>query len=169
MFRRTLAALSLLSAVAVFSATACSADDSRAEEPTKSSKPSQEKETEAAPSDDASQPSVAQPPELDATETVAAEQGETHGNRSFEFGKGKKGDALIVAVRCQGKGTINVTVRPLAFSFPLECLDSEVSTIQNQVDIAGADDKGTVSVEAPTTVRWSMTIGHGEGAAAETL
>ncbi|MFI5549484.1 hypothetical protein [Streptomyces sp. NPDC051738] len=112
---------------------------------------------------------MAQPPELDATETVAAEQGETHGNRSFEFGKGKKGDALIVAVRCQGKGTINVTVRPLAFSFPLECLDSEVSTIQNQVDIAGADDKGTVSVEAPTTVRWSMTIGHGEGAAAETL
>ncbi|WP_369170515.1 hypothetical protein AB5J49_23075 [Streptomyces sp. R28] len=110
---------------------------------------------------------MAQPPELDATETIAVEQSETRGNRSLEFGKGKKGDALIVAVRCQGEGTINVTVRPTDLFFPLECLDSEVSTIHHQVDIAGADDKGTVSVEAPTTVRWSMTIGHGKRAVEE--
>ncbi len=52
-------------------------------------------------------------PELDGTETVAVEQGETHGDRSLEFGKGKKGDALIVAVRCQGEGAINVAVRAM--------------------------------------------------------
>ncbi|SDP76513.1 hypothetical protein SAMN04487981_13851 [Streptomyces sp. cf386] len=108
---------------------------------------------------------MAHPPELDGTETVAGEQGETHGNRSLEFGKGEKGHALIVAVRCQGKGTINVTLRPTDVFFQLECLDSEVRTIHNQVDIAGAEDKGTVSVEAPTTVRWSMTIGRGKAAA----
>lgn len=111
---------------------------------------------------------MAHPPELDETQTVAVEQGETQGNRSLEFGKGEKGDALIIAVRCQGKGTLNVTVRPTAVSFPLECLDGEVSSIHNQVDIAGVEAKGTVSVEAPTTVRWSMTIGRGKAAAEET-
>lgn len=168
MSRRTLAALSLLAVAAVLPAAACSADTSNAEEPAKSSTPSGPVETETGPSGDSTEPSVAQPPELDPTETVALEQGETHGSRSLEFGKGKKGDALIVAVRCQGDGTINVTVRPTAVSFPLECLDSEVSTIHNQVDIAGAEDEGTVSVEAPTTVRWSMTIGRGKAAAEET-
>ncbi|AZQ40518.1 hypothetical protein EJ357_22175 [Streptomyces cyaneochromogenes] len=71
-------------------------------------------------------------------------------------------------MRCQGEGTLNVTVRPTDVSFPLECRDSEVRTIHNQVDVAGAEDKGTVSVEAPTTVRWSLTIGRGEAAAEET-
>ncbi|MFE7839118.1 hypothetical protein ACFU53_24625 [Streptomyces sp. NPDC057474] len=105
---------------------------------------------------------------MDKTETVAARQGKTQGNRSIEFGEGKKGDALIVAVRCQGKGTIEVTVRPVSVSFPLECLGDEVSTTYNQVAVAGVEDKGTVSVEAPSTVRWSMTIGRGEAAAEET-
>ncbi|MEW2402482.1 hypothetical protein [Streptomyces sp. NPDC046862] len=110
---------------------------------------------------------MAQPPELDDTETIAAEQAGTHGNRSIEFGKGKKGDALIVAVRCQGKGTINVTVKPADVSFPLDCLDKEVSTTYNQVGVSGVESRGTVSVEAPTTVRWSMTVGRGEPAAEE--
>ncbi|KUN90971.1 hypothetical protein AQJ67_43150 [Streptomyces caeruleatus] len=73
----------------------------------------------------------------------------------------------MVAVRCQGKGTIKVTVRPTAVSFPLECHDSEVTTVHNQVDIAGAEDEGTVSVEAPTTLRWSITIGRGKATAEE--
>ncbi|MFF7161662.1 hypothetical protein ACFZBP_09775 [Streptomyces sp. NPDC008086] len=70
-------------------------------------------------------------------------------------------------MRCQGDGTVNVTVRPAAVSFPLECLDSEVTTIHNQMDVAGAEDEGTVSVEAPTTVRWSMTVGRGKATAEE--
>jgi hypothetical protein len=52
---------------------------------------------------------VKSPPELDDTETVAGRQGETRGGGAFEFSEGKKGDALIVAVRCQGKGDFTAT------------------------------------------------------------
>jgi hypothetical protein len=164
--RRALAGLSF--AAALISLTACSAEDSAAkpEQPTQSSRPSPDAAIET-PSVDSAQPSVDQPPELDGTETVAAEQGVTHGSRSIEFEKGKKGDALIIAVRCQGKGTIDVTVRPAEVSFPLHCLDDEVSTAYNQVGVSGVENEGTVSVEAPSTVRWSMTIGRGEPAAEE--
>lgn len=169
MSRRALAVLSLLSAAVLLPVTACTADNSEAQQPVRSSEPSSETVTEAPVTESASpQPSVEQPPELDKNETVAARQSKTQGNRSIEFDEGEKGDALIVAVRCQGKGTIEVTVRPVSVSFQLECLGDEVSTTYNQVAVAGVEDKGTVSVEAPSTVRWSMTIGRGEAAAEET-
>ncbi|MFC8194417.1 hypothetical protein ACFUTV_03395 [Streptomyces sp. NPDC057298] len=103
---------------------------------------------------------VKSPPELDDTETLAGRQGETRGGGTFEFLEGRKGDALIVAVRCQGKGEIKVSVRPVKVGFPLECADGEASTIYNEVRVAGAEKKGTVSVHGPSSVRWSMTIGR---------
>ncbi|NGO45372.1 hypothetical protein [Streptomyces ureilyticus] len=42
-----------------------------------------------------------------------------------------------------------------------------MSTTYNQVGVAGVEGKGTVSVRASSTVRWSMTIGRGEAAAEE--
>ncbi|WP_326759576.1 hypothetical protein [Streptomyces phaeochromogenes] len=105
------------------------------------------------------------PPELDDSETVVARQGETRGGGSFEFGEGEKGDALIIAVRCQGRGKIEVSVKPVNVGFPLECADGRASTTTgtayNQVDVAGVEKQGTVSVLAPSSVRWSMTIGRG--------
>lgn len=169
--RRTLAAVSFMSAAVLLAVSACSTDDSRASQPVseksrpiQSTGPSPDPETDT-PSADSTHPSVEQPPELDKTETLVARQSGTHGNRQIEFGGGKKGDALIVAVRCRGKGKINVTVNPAEVTFSLECLDGEVSTTYNQVGVTGVDGKGTVSVEAPSTVRWSLTIGRGEAAA----
>ncbi|MEV6841731.1 hypothetical protein AB0N17_46390 [Streptomyces sp. NPDC051133] len=107
------------------------------------------------------------PPELDPDETLAGRQKVTSGNATLAFGKGRKGDALIVAVRCQGPGTIKVAVRSVHVSFPLECVAGKVSTTYNQVAVGGADHSGVVSVEAPTTVRWSMTIGRGARAEEE--
>lgn len=108
---------------------------------------------------------VKDPPELDDSETVVARQGETRGGGSFEFGEGEKGDALIIAVRCQGRGKIEVSVKPVNVGFPLECADGRASTTTgtayNQVDVAGVEKQGTVSVLAPSSVRWSMTIGRG--------
>ncbi|MCZ4511461.1 hypothetical protein O3Q52_25385 [Streptomyces sp. ActVer] len=114
--------------------------------------------------------SVKSPPELDDSETVVARQGETRGAGTFGFGEGEKGDALIIAVRCQGEGEIEVSVKPVNVGFPLECVDGEASTATstststtyNQIGVAGAEKKGTVSVLAPSSVRWSMTIGRGE-------
>jgi len=110
---------------------------------------------------------VETPPELDSDEALAGRQKETTGNASFVFGKGKKGDALIVAVRCQGAGKIKVAVQPVHVSFPLECLAHEVTTTYNQVDVTGVDRNGVVSVEAPSGVHWSLTVGRGAPAQAE--
>ncbi len=113
---------------------------------------------------------VKSPPELDDSETVAGRQGETRGSGTFEFGEGEKGDALIIAVRCRGKGEIKVSVKPVNVGFPLECVDGEASTTTsttyNRIGVAGVEKKGTVSVLAPSSVWWSMTIGRGEPAQA---
>ncbi len=122
-------------------------------------------EAEAEAEADSDSDPVKDPPELDDSETVVASQGETRGGGTFEFGEGEKGDALIIAVRCQGRGKIEVSVKPVNVGFPLECVDGRASTTTgtayNQVDVAGVEKKGTVSVLAPSSVRWSMTIGRG--------
>ncbi|MBJ6640045.1 hypothetical protein H4K36_23225 [Streptomyces sp. DHE7-1] len=101
------------------------------------------------------------PPELDADETLAGRLGTTTGNASIAYGKGRKGDALILAVRCQGPGRMKIAVRPVHVTFPLECRADRPSTVYNQVNVTGTQTAGVASVEAPSPVRWSMTIGRG--------
>ncbi|MFJ3981236.1 hypothetical protein [Streptomyces fungicidicus] len=101
-------------------------------------------------------------PELDGSERMAGRQPETRGNAGFSYAKGPAGDALIVAVRCQGAGTMNVAVKTVNVSFPLQCLAGETTTTYHQVRVSGAEKPGTVSVTAPPGVHWSMTIGRGE-------
>ncbi|MFD4788481.1 hypothetical protein ACFWN1_15775 [Streptomyces sp. NPDC058459] len=93
----------------------------------------------------------------------------TSGNAVREFGKGKKGDALFVEVRCRGKGTLRVVVRPVRLSFPVECSAGKDSTIHNEAAVAGADRAGTVAVRAPSAVRWALTAGHVTAVRAEPL
>ncbi|WP_256923600.1 MULTISPECIES: hypothetical protein [unclassified Streptomyces] len=111
---------------------------------------------------DEGQVPVAEPPELDGSERLAGQQPETRGNASFSYAKGAAGEALIVAVRCRGAGTVKVAVKTVNVSFPLECLEGETTTTYNQVGISGVEKPGTVSVTAPSGVHWSMTIGRGE-------
>lgn len=160
--RRTRAAgLSLLCAAMAFPVAACTTDhpDTRqAPQPRQSPSPSPATAT-AAPN--TARPSVLKPPELDADETLAGRQEMTSGNASIAYSKGRKGDALIVAVSCQGEGKIKVVVRSVHVSFSQPCVADKNSTNHNQVDLTGADRNGVASVEAPSAVRWSMTIGHG--------
>ncbi|WP_244317642.1 hypothetical protein [Streptomyces bauhiniae] len=93
----------------------------------------------------------------------------TSGSAVREFGKGKKGDALFVEVRCRGKGTMNVVVRPVRMSFPVECSAGKDNTVHNEMAVAGADGAGTVVVTAPSAVRWALTVGHATAAQAEPL
>ncbi|MGV9273960.1 hypothetical protein [Streptomyces griseosporeus] len=111
--------------------------------------------------------SAQEPPELDAGETVAGRRGATSGNADVPYASGGKGDALIVAVRCEGEGTVKVSVSSVHVSFPQKCLPGEVSTTYNQVAVSGADRGGTVAVEAPSPVRWSLTVGRGAPAQEE--
>jgi hypothetical protein len=50
-------------------------------------------------------------------------------------------------------------VEPVGLSFPLECVDGEVSSTFNQLALKRARDHGTVSVTAPSQVRWALTVG----------
>ncbi|WP_240529641.1 hypothetical protein [Streptomyces mangrovisoli] len=44
-------------------------------------------------------------------------------------------------------------------SFPLECVAGEVSSTYNQLTLKHPRTQGTVSVTAPSTVRWAVTVG----------
>ncbi|MFG2453019.1 hypothetical protein [Streptomyces sp. NPDC048512] len=165
MSRRTRAALILACATLLTPLAGCSSghDDNKASSATRSSEPS----AKATPNPNSTKPAVQQPPELDAGERLAGRQKATTGNAALAFTQGKKGDALIVAVRCQGAGKIKVAVRSVHISFPLECQAGEVSTTYNQVTVKGVEHGGVVSVEASSAVHWSMTIGRGTPAEEE--
>lgn len=168
MSRRTLTGLSIACCVALASVAACTtSNDADAKQPGKPSRSPTSAPATATAAPGTAQPSVKTPPELDAEETLAGRQEATSGNASFKFTKGEKGQALIVAVRCQGSGEIRVAVQSVDVSFPLECVANEVSTSYNQVVVGGVEHSGTVSVAAPSTVNWSMTIGRGEPAQVE--
>ncbi|MFJ8802887.1 hypothetical protein [Streptomyces sp. NPDC102487] len=138
-------------------------DDNEASSATRSSEPS----AQAAPTPSSTKPAVRQPPELDAGEMLGGRQKATSGNAALAFSKGRKGDALIVAVRCQGAGKVRVAVRSVHISFLLECEAGEVSTTYNQVVVKGVEHGGVVSVKASSAVHWSMTIGRGTPAEEE--
>ncbi|WP_336112601.1 hypothetical protein [Streptomyces sp. PTD9-10] len=165
---RTLAGLSIACAALLAPLTGCTSDHPEAKKPARPARSSDPGSasttattTATATPGSSAQPSAPQPPELDADETLAGRQKATTGNASIAFAKGRKGDALIVAVRCQGAGRIKVAVRPVHASFRLECLAGKASTTYNQLDLGGAAHSGVASVEAPSSVRWSMTIGRG--------
>lgn len=165
---RNVAKLGIVCVALLVPLIGCTTDHSTAEKPSQATRSSDPGSAAATASpDNSTQPSVQVPPELDADETLAGRQKVTTGNASLEFSKGKKGDALIVAVRCQGEGQIKVAVQSLHVSFPLECDADQVSTTYNQVGVGGVDRSGVVSVEAPASVHWSMTIGRGEAAQEE--
>ncbi|MFJ9543621.1 hypothetical protein ACIRPX_41265 [Streptomyces sp. NPDC101225] len=161
MSRRTLAGLSIACTAALFPVAACTSDPTDAKQPAPSTSTAQPGSATVAATPSSTQPPVEKPPELEPDETLAGRQKATTGNASIEFSGGKKGDALIVAVRCQGKGTVKVAVRSVHVTFPLECLADQVSTTYNQLDVSGVNRSGVVSVEASSAVRWSLTVGRG--------
>ncbi|QKW10689.1 hypothetical protein HUT18_06895 [Streptomyces sp. NA04227] len=62
-------------------------------------------------------------------------------------------------VNCEGKGTLKVEVKPVEVRFPLECVEGEVSSTMNQVVLKRERSDGWVSVTAPSSVRWALTVG----------
>ncbi|MET7480685.1 hypothetical protein ABZT17_41030 [Streptomyces sp. NPDC005648] len=160
--------MSIVCAAALVSLTACtSSDDDVKQSKQTITTPSDEGSETVTSSPSASQPSVQTPPELDNDEILAGRQKVTTGNANIAYQAGKKDDALIVAVRCEGGGKIKVSVQPVHVSFPLDCPTKEVSTTYNQVAVTGVERSGVVSVEAASGVRWSLTVGRGAPAQME--
>ncbi|WP_319188796.1 hypothetical protein [Streptomyces sp. AK04-3B] len=152
---------------ALLCVAACTTDHSEAEQPTRSRGPVKPSRATAAPAPSSAQPSLRRPPELEPDTSLAGRQEVTTGNATVPYGMGKKGDALTIAVSCQGKGRVTVVVQPVQVSFPLECGAPQVTTIANQVAVAGVERGGAVSVEASPAVHWAMTIGRGMPAEVE--
>ncbi|MEU0437010.1 hypothetical protein ABZ153_36425 [Streptomyces sp. NPDC006290] len=161
MSHRTLVGLSIACAAALLPVSACTSDHTDAKQSSQSTRSSDMGSAKITPTPSATQSLVQKPPKLDSGETLAGHRNLTKGSASIEFRKGKKSDALIVAVSCQGTGKIKVTVQSVHVSFPLDCVANEVNTTYNQVAVKGVDRSGVVAVQAPSGVHWSMTIGRG--------
>ncbi|MFF9076794.1 hypothetical protein ACF1BP_11510 [Streptomyces sp. NPDC014735] len=85
--------------------------------------------------------------------SVASRNGNAELPLTKEIGAGM----LALQVNCQGNGTLEVAVDPVGLSFPLKCVDEEVSSTYNEVHLKRARSEGTVRVTAPSTVRWALT------------
>ncbi|MEU9589385.1 hypothetical protein AB0D84_06565 [Streptomyces sp. NPDC048193] len=113
--------------------------------------------------------STVTPPELDpeSGDIVAGRRGATRGNASGSYGAGPPGKALVVAVSCTGTGTIDVAVPVLGTDFPLECGTGEPAVTHHQLAVEAAHRAGTVTVTAPSTATWAITVGRGNAAEQE--
>ncbi|WEH17310.1 hypothetical protein [Streptomyces sp. VNUA24] len=170
--RRTLTALALLSGAVLLAATACSADaetGSQRREPVRTAESSPARTTPAADSGEGDEAAVSETaeevaPDLDMAERIVLRRDGARGSAAMEFGKAKKGDgkALTVGAECEGEGEIEVSLRPMDASFSVACGDGEVSGEYNEFSVEDAVRAGTVTVNAPSTVRWSLSVGRGD-------
>ncbi|GDY64243.1 MULTISPECIES: hypothetical protein [Streptomyces] len=102
---------------------------------------------------------VTKAPVLPDGEAVA-QAANAHGNQEIEIRGGIKAGSLAILVNCQGKGTLTVSVAPVGLSFPLECVEGEVSSTFNQLDLKSSRKSGVVTVTAPSRVHWALTVGQ---------
>ncbi|QFQ98186.1 hypothetical protein F9278_20480 [Streptomyces phaeolivaceus] len=173
--RRTLTALTLLSAAVLLSTTACSSEpggdtSAQTRHPERPAKATPAAETDDTENTTDTEDETDTPRELAKrapdpfADRVVLRQDRTRNSAHLEFDAARKGDGktLSVAVSCEGEGTIEVALRPLAASFPMDCLDGEVTSINNEFTMDGTERAGTVSVTASTGVQWSLSIGRGE-------
>src|SRR3954451_13526889 len=113
--RRSLSGLAVACAALLLPLPACTADHSGggAHLPPRRTHTPAPGRTTAGASPAETQPSVDQAPLLDAGETLAGRLKGARGNAVFPFDAGRKKDALIVAIRCQGQGTAEFEVKPV--------------------------------------------------------
>lgn len=91
---------------------------------------------------------------------VVAQAVNVTGSRELDIRGGIPAGPLSILVNCQGRGTLTVSVEPGGMSFPLECVEGEVSGTLNQLSLKRARDHGTVHVTAPPRVHWALTVGR---------
>ncbi|MET9734442.1 hypothetical protein ABZZ79_28545 [Streptomyces sp. NPDC006458] len=160
MSRRGSAALWLLPLLAVAACTSQSQSQSQSPSPRPAADVRSDAPTTTPP---VRTPVEVEPPDIDAAgESPAGQRQPTHGNAVFAYEGGRRGKALIVAVSCRGRGTVTVDLPEMRVSFRHTCAPGEAAVVQNEFALASAYRPGTVSVRAPSTVTWAVTVGRGE-------
>lgn len=86
--------------------------------------------------------------------SVASRKGNAELPLAKEIGNG----TLAIQVNCQGKGTLDVALKPVGLSFPLKCVNGEVSSSYNEIRLKRARSDESVQIAAPSTVSWSLTV-----------
>lgn len=71
--------------------------------------------------------------------------------------EGVRPGPLTLQVDCLGKGTLNVRVEPVGLALPQRCVGHEVTESLHRFDLS-MPAEGSVRVEAPSGVRWSLTV-----------
>ncbi|MFJ6833209.1 hypothetical protein [Streptomyces sp. NPDC091209] len=93
---------------------------------------------------------------------VVAKVANGHGNEEIDVPGGIGPGTLWIAVNCEGRGTLKVSAEPGGLSFPVACAAGKVSGVLNRLDLERGHRHapGTVTVTAPSGVRWALTVGH---------
>ncbi|MFD4598049.1 hypothetical protein ACFWPQ_08410 [Streptomyces sp. NPDC058464] len=148
--------------VVLFAAVGCSGGGSgRAAPAPATSSPAPVTATPAADADTSD--SVTKAPAFPDGEVVAQAANAT-GGREMDIKGGVGSGTLSVQVHCEGKGRLTVTVEPLGFNFPFDCVAGQVNTIDNETNMNGGSARphtpGTVQVTATAGVRWAITVGR---------
>ncbi|MEU2795521.1 hypothetical protein ACFXOR_18295 [Streptomyces sp. NPDC059164] len=86
--------------------------------------------------------------------SAASQKGNAQLPLTEDIGAGR----LAIQVNCQGQGKIQVSIDPTGISFPLDCVEREVSSTYNEVHLKREREKGTVRVTAPAGIRWALTV-----------
>ncbi|MER5885432.1 hypothetical protein ABT160_16510 [Streptomyces sp. NPDC001941] len=98
-------------------------------------------------------------PRIPEGETVLAIEN-VQGGRELEFLGGVREGALGFAVSCRGTGTVTVSYDPAGLSFPLTCEQARTNSVYNRFETVRARKEASVRVDAPSTLRWSMSVGQ---------
>ncbi|MGW7431305.1 hypothetical protein ACWGIN_17315 [Streptomyces sp. NPDC054861] len=103
--------------------------------------------------------SVKTAPKLPDGKALAA-VANVQGNGELPLKGGVRKGPLGIIVSCQGKGTVKVTYAPSGLSFPLNCVEGQVHTTYNQIELKHERKSASVNVQAPSSVRWAMSVGQ---------
>ncbi|MFI9588305.1 hypothetical protein ACIHCQ_42475 [Streptomyces sp. NPDC052236] len=153
------ACCTLMAALMVLGAGGCTGGEDNEAKPSSSS-PSQPRPSTAESSDRAENiegETVAKAPKPVDGEvllSVASRKGNATLPVKNEIGAGRLG----VQVNCQGKGTLTVSVKPVGLSFPLKCVEHEVSSTYNEIQLKRARSEGIIQITASPTISWALTV-----------
>ncbi|MEU0337259.1 hypothetical protein [Streptomyces sp. NPDC006193] len=151
-------------AVAAALAAGCTSSDGDAPDARHTSSASTASSSAQSPSPDRADhipgESVTKAPTLPDGEVVAKAVNAA-GNRELDIKGGLKAGPLSIMVNCQGEGEMAILVQQVGLSFRLKCDAGGVSSTYNQLNLKHTRKQGTVSVQAPSGVRWALTVGRG--------
>ncbi|MGW0606367.1 hypothetical protein [Streptomyces sp. NPDC002640] len=87
---------------------------------------------------------------------VVLEAAPRHGDALLPL-EGVRPEPVNLQIDCLGEGTLTVRIEPVGLALPQRCVGHEVTATLHRFDLS-MPAEGTVRVEAPSGVRWALTV-----------